>query len=72
MKIKKIYTKPTCDVVLLYHDLMSDEQTTLPGFGSGTTDSGDDSGGGLAKQHFVVPDDTDNAYILHPLDWEND
>lgn len=47
MKKKKKYVKPICIIISLENDLMQ----TLP-IGSGTTDSGDDSGGGLAKMGF--------------------
>lgn len=45
---KKKYVKPICILISLGNDLME----TLPIGKSGTTDSGDDSGGGLAKRGF--------------------
>lgn len=45
MKREK-YTRPTCSVIFLNRDLMEG----LPIGPSGTTYSGDDSGGGLAKK----------------------
>jgi hypothetical protein len=70
MKREK-YLKPACAVVLLDRDLM-DGDGTLPGFGSGTTDSGDDSGGGLAKKRFIDPDADDNTDMKNFNVWGDD
>lgn len=54
---KREYTSPTCLVVRLCDGLME----TLPIGNSDRTDSGDDSGGGLAKKGVVYMDeDGDN------------
>lgn len=57
---KREYTSPTCLVVRLCDGLM--DETTVPMGGSQDyTDSGDDSGGGLAKKGVVFMDeDGDN------------
>ena len=52
----------------LDRDLMYGDGT-LPGFGSGTTDSGDDSGGGLAKKRFTDTDETDNETLVNFNVW---
>lgn len=56
--MKKAYIRPTSLVVLKGDDLME----TLPIGGSPDyTDSGDDSGGGLAKKGFVSTDENEDA-----------
>lgn len=60
---KREYTSPTCLVVRLCDGLM--DETTLPIGGShDSTDSGDDSGGGLAKKGvgYMDEDGDNNAW----------
>jgi len=56
---KENYTKPHCFVVQMGHDLME----TLPMGGSQNyTDTGDDSGAGLAKKNFIDMDEDDKGW----------
>lgn len=54
---KKDYIKPTCSLVYMLDDLM--EKTLLIGGSGDSTDSGDNSGGGLSKKDFTGTDDGD-------------
>ena len=57
---RKIYEKPTSSVIHLSSELME----TLPiGNSRDYTDSGDDSGGGLAKKGFADPNGSDNNNV---------
>lgn len=53
---RKDYIKPTCSLVNMFDNLLEN----LPIGGSGnSTDSGDNSGGGLSKKDFTDTDDGD-------------
>ena len=68
---RKYYIKPTISVICPDPELME----TLPVGGSGFTNSGDDSGGGLAKKGFLDTDDIGNDERLpkfHYNAWEDE